>query len=210
MPPEGLHAEAITAAADTLARDTDLAVFVIPDTDRFNERAQDKLLRILSRATPRRMELLWRPIAVWLGLRDKIDVVRSEGLPDLLVATITALGKGVVISKLRLKTDDRNGQEITAPVRTEPGIFCHWGGDQEARRHAALDAIAAANPDVDREDIDQQAMMLHSLAAGETVAREVVRNSKGRWVELVKPTTLRMPKDSLLAMEISIGTTACF
>ena len=204
VPPEGLHAEAITAAADTLARDTDLAVFVIPDSDTFNERAQDKLLRILSRATPRRMELLWRPIAVWLGLREKIEVVRSEGQLHLHVATITALGKGLVISKLRLKTDDRNGQEITAPVRTEPGIFCHWGGDQEARRHAVLDAIAAANPDVDREDIDQQAMMLHSLAAGATVAREVVRNRKGRWVELVKPTTLRMPKESLPKRVVNI------
>ena len=204
VPPEGLHAEAITAAADILARDTDLAVFVIPDTDRFNERAQDKLLRILSRATPRRMELLWRSIAVWLGLRDEIEVVRSERQPGLHVAIITALGKGVVISKLQLKTDDWNGKDITAPVRTKPGIFCHWGGDQEARRHAVLDAIAAVNPDVDREDIDQQAMMLHSLAAGETVAREVVRNRKGRWVELVKPATLRMPEDSLPEQVVNI------
>ena len=204
VPPEGFHADAIAAAVDTLASDTDLAVFVIPDTDRFNERAQDKLLRILSRATPRRMELLWRPIAVWLGLRDEIEVVRSERQAGIHVATVTALGKGVVISELQLKSDDWNGQEITAPMRTQSGTFCHWGGDQEARRHAVLDAIAAANPDVDRDDIDQQAMMLHSLAAGETVAREVIRNRKGRWVELVKPATLHMPEDSLPEQVVNI------
>ena len=197
VPPEGFHADAITAAVDTLARDTELAVFVIPDTDGFNERAQDKLLRILSRATPRRIELLWRPIAVWLGLRDEINVVRSEQPGGIHVATVTALGKGVVISKVQLRSRCWNGQVITAPVRTQPGTFCQWGGDQEARRHAVRDAIAAANPDVDREDIDQQAMMLNSLAAGEPVAREVIRNRNGRWVELVNPATLRMPEDSL-------------
>ena len=197
VPSEGFHADAITAAVDTLAGDTDLAVFVIPDTDGFNERAQDKLLRILSRATPRRTELLWRPIAVWLGLRDEIKAVRSEKPEGIHVATVTALGKGVVISKLQLKSRDWNGQEITAPVRTQPGAFCKWGGAQEARRRAVLDAIEAANPDVDRKDIDQQAMMLHSLAAGETVAKEAIRDRKGRWVKLVKPATLRMPEGSL-------------
>lgn len=204
VPPEGFYADAITAAVDTLAPDTDLAVFVIPDTDRFNERAQDKLLRILSRAAPRRMELLWRPIAVCLGLRDEIKVVQSEKPAGIHVATLTALGKGVMISKLQLMIRSWNDQEITAPVRTQPGIFCHWGGDHEARRHAVLDAIGAANPDVEREDIDRQAMMLHSLSAGAKVAREVIRNRKGQWVDLVKPTTLRMPEDSLPEQVVNI------
>ena len=196
-PPEGFHADAIAAAVDTLAPDTGLAVLIIPDTGRFNERAQDKLLRILSKATPRRMELLWRPIAVWLGLRDEIKPVRSESPEGIHVATLTALGKGVMVSKLQLKNRDWNGREFTAPVRTQPGAFYRWNGDQEARRLAVLDAIAAVNPDVDREDIGQQAVMQHRLAAGERVAREVIRNKKGRWVELVQPAALQMPEDSL-------------
>ena len=197
QPPEGFHADAVAAAVDTLAPDTDLAVLIIPDTGRFNERAQDRLLRILSKATPRRMELLWRPIAVWLGLRDEIKLVQGENPEGIHVATLTALGKGVMVTTLQLKSRDWNGQELTAPVRTQPGTFCHWGGDQEARRLAVLDAVAAANPNVDREDIDQQAVMLHRLAVGEKSAREVIRNRKGRWVELVEPATLQMPVDPL-------------
>ena len=99
-PLDGFHADAIVAAVNTFARDSDLAVFVIPDTKAFDERIQEKLYQIFDQATPRRIELLWRSVALCLGSLSQIE---SELKNGLRVVGISALGEGVEISELELR-----------------------------------------------------------------------------------------------------------
>ena len=185
---EGIARRSIVAAVDLFAQDADIAVFAIPDSGQLLEHQQTMLLSALQQTRARRIELVWRPVVLCLGLLNRLEPVLKNTGGKITVTILSDMWDALHVTKLELVARTWRGREIIAPRRTKQGDKEHWNGCWEARVREALNAVRATNPDVSPATIEQQLRMPFDIAAGRETREEIVRDESGRWIEIKVPT----------------------
>lgn len=185
---EGLGRRSIVAAVELFAQDADIAVFVIPDSGRLLERQQSALLSALQEARTRRVELVWRPIALCLGLLSRLGSVLDAKGRDITIAVLSDMPDSLHVTELELVTRTWRGREIIAPRRRRHGEEVPWNGCWGTRVGEALQTVQAANASIDPETIKRQSRLPYDIAAGRQTRDEIIRDELGRWIEIRVPT----------------------
>ena len=197
---EGIGRRSIVAAVDLFAQDADIAVFAIPDSGRLLEHQQSTLLSALQQTRARRIELVWRPVVLCLGLLNRLEPILKTTGGEITITILSDMWDALHVTKLELVARTWRGREIIAPRRTKQGDKVHWNGCWEARVREALNAVRATNPDVGPATIERQSRIPFDIAAGRETREEIVRDESGRWIEIKVPTR---PKPHVYALPAS-------
>ena len=198
---EGIGRRSIVAAVDLFAQDADIAVFAIPDSGRLLERQQSTLLSALQETRARRIELVWRPVVLCLGLLNRLEPVLKTKRGKITIAILSDMWDSLHVTELELMARTWRGREIIAPRRRQKGDKVPWEGCCEARVREALNAVRAMNPDVDLATIERQSRIPFDIAAGKETTEEIVRDESGRWIEIKVPT---QPKHHVYTLPASV------
>lgn len=194
---KGIGRRSIVAAVDLFAQDADIAVFAIPDSGRLLERQQSTLLSALQETRARRIELVWRPVVLCLGLLNRLEPVLKTKRGKITIAILSDMWDSLQVTELELMARTWRGQEIIAPRRRQKGDKVPWEGCWEARVREALNAVRATNPDVGLATIERQSRIPFDIAAGREPTEEIVRDESGRWIEIKVPA---QPKHHVYAL----------
>ena len=197
---EGIGRRSIVAAVDLFAQDADIAVFAIPDSGRLLEHQQSTLLSALQQTRARRIELVWRPVVLCLGLLNRLEPILKTTGGEITITILSDMWDALHVTNLELVARTWRGREIIAPRRTKQGDKVHWNGCWEARVREALNAVRAANPDIGPATIERQSRIPFDIAAGRETREEIVRDESGRWIEIKVPTR---PKHHVYALPAS-------
>ena len=184
---EGLGRESIIAAVELFAQGADIAVFTIPDSGHLLERQQSALLGALQETRARRVELVWRPVVLCLGLMNRLTPVLNAKGGEVTVAILSDMRDSLHVTEIELVSRTWRGQEIVAPRRRRHGVEVAWGGCWRARVDEALKAVQAANSGVDPEIIERQSRLPFDMAAGRKASEEIFRDESGRWIKIRPP-----------------------
>ena len=185
---EGIGRRSIVAAVDLFAQDADIAVFAIPDSGRLLERQQSTLLSALRATRARRIELVWRPVVLCLGLLNRLEPVLKTKRGKITIAILSDMWDSLHVTELELMARTWRGREIITPRRRQKGYNVPWKGCWEARVREGLNAVRATNPDVGPATIERQSRIPFDIAAGRETSEEIVRDESGRWIDIKVPT----------------------
>jgi hypothetical protein len=178
------------AAAQALSRLADERIVCIPDHAGMREAQQKRLLDALSNARERRPVLLWRSVALVLGL------LEGSGLPDakdgMRIACLIHGADGIERQHLILRRL-ADHQDRLAPERAGPGDVCCPALGLGRLLVRADEAVGAANR-VLRDTRTDPPRMAADLLFREAPLQgeEIVRRINSNWLKL------RMPRDFVL------------
>jgi hypothetical protein len=178
------------AAAQALSLLADERIVCIPDHVGMREAQQNRLLGALSGARERRPMLLWRSVALVLGLLDR------DGLPGakdgMRIACLIHGADGIERQHLVLRRL-ADHQDRLAPERPGPGDVCCPTLGLRRLLVVADEAMGAANR-VLRETRTDPPRMAAELLFREAPLQgeEIVRRINSNWLKL------RMPRDFVL------------
>lgn len=179
------------AAAQALSRLADQRIVCMPDRASMCEAQQNRLIDALSGARERRPMLLWRSVALVLGLLD------GDGLPDatdgMRIACLIHSGDGIERQYLVLRRLVDH-QDRLAPERAGPGDVCCFTLGLQKLLVWAGEAVSAANR-VLRDTQTDPPRMAADLLFHEAPLHdeEIVRRSNSNWLKLSTPRDFVLP-----------------
>jgi hypothetical protein len=179
------------AAAQALSRLADQRVVCVPDHAGMREAQQNRLIDALSGARERRPVLLWRSVALVLGLLDGGDlpnVTNGMRIACLIHGTAGIERQYLVLRRLV------DHQDMLAPERAGPGDICCPALALERLLVRAGEAVNAANPVLNDTQTDRPRMaadlLFHEMPLN---GEEIVRRSNSNWLKLCTPRDFMLP-----------------
>lgn len=173
------------AAVDALAGDARLVALVVPDDGTVDEKTQDVTLRALSGPRRPRVELVWRPVAILLGLLERLPAPQSDDAATE-IAVVSDLDGHLAVSRLMLRRLPWAGRVLLAPERRRPGTRWPWAG-AAATRVARLRRIAGEAIGLTSDALGRQTRQAEALVATGLAAPGVVRMPNAAWAPLEPP-----------------------
>jgi hypothetical protein len=179
------------AAAQALSRLADQRIFCMPDHAGMCEAHQNRLLDALSGLRERRPILLWRSVALVLGLLD------SGGLPDatdgIRIGCLIHSGDGIERQYLVLRRL-ADHQDRLAPERAGPGGVCGPALGLRRLLLQAEEAVGEANHMLRETRSDPPRMAANLLFCEAPLpGEEIVRRNNGNWLKLCTPREFVLP-----------------
>jgi len=179
------------AAAQALSRLADQRIVCMPDHAGMREAQQNRLLDALSGARERRPVLLWRSVALVLGLLD------GGGLPDakdgMRIACLIHGSNGIERQYLVLRRL-ADYQDRLTPERAGPGDVCCPALGLGGLLLRADEAVGAANHVLRDTQTDPPRMAADLLFREAPLDdEEIVRRINGNWLKLRTPWDFGMP-----------------
>ena len=215
--------EALRAGVMAAAPSAQRAALVVPDIPEMDEAAQARILDEIARTRLGgcTIDLLWRPIAVVLGVLNKrtehqankaesrarkvLERAWDKGASPISLVVLIAGTKGIETQELLLRR--WNGRLL--PERRGYGRRLEWNGDWTARCRELRRQIQEATGREAVELLQWQTRLIERIAAGESPARHLggenaVRDENGKWkkITIKQPTPFPdepLPKEAVLA-----------
>ena len=181
----------IRAAVDALSVHAESIMLCMPDRPEMDEARQHGLLTALR--GPRRLPvtLLWRPVALVLGLLDSGELAGAEEGMRITCAVHAPDGFEVQTLVLRKLTDH---SDRLAPMRAGRGELLYHQLGLNALLEHARSAVKEANPSLDARPTEAPRMPLELLFRnGEPRVEEVVRRENTTWMLVTAPSAFHLP-----------------
>lgn len=180
----------VRAAAGALSLLADQRVICMPDHIRMGEVQQNGLLAALAGPREPRSVLLWRSVAVVLGLLD------GGGLPEAVdgmrIACLIHGADGVERQVLVLRKLIDHPDQL-APERAGPGDVCCSALGIVTLMEYADAAVATANPVLGSTKTDSPGMAAELLFREAPQGDEIVRRINSNWLRLIMPVDFAIP-----------------
>jgi hypothetical protein len=192
----------IRAAAQALSRLADQRIVCMPDHAGMREAQQNRLLDALSGARERRPVLLWRSVALVLGLLDGGDL--PDATAGMRIACLIHGGDGIERQYLVLRRL-ADHQDRLAPERAGAGDVCCPSLGLGPLLLRADEAVGAANRDLRETRTDPPRMAADLLFREAPLhGEEIVRRINSNWLKLRTPRDFVLPDMADDLAELSV------
>lgn len=196
--PDPASAADLRIAAAALSHFADHRVMCIPDRPEMDEERQRVLLQAFEGPRAAGVHLLWRSVAIVLGMLD--DGLLPGAANGSRVACLTHEFDGFALQLFTVRAlIEHSG--ILAPERGGPSVVhaSDWGFDTLLDR--AMDAVAAANPGLADWSGERPRMPAELLFAQSWPREaEIVRRDNGTWTNVEPPASVAMPDPCALGL----------
>lgn len=176
--------EALGAAYTGLVSGARYNVFAVDDVGGDLEKQQERVLQAAQKAHLSNPLLVWR--SVLAVLFNASQGVLSEGQ---LVGVISHCDQGLAIQKMRILSHSG----VLAPERKQPAQLIRSVAGLDEMVMTARRLMLKGEDYSSRNSHRPKAKMVASLALGEPVAAELLRDNRGRW-DLLEPQQMILPK----------------
>jgi hypothetical protein len=188
----------LRAAVAALSHAADHRMLCIPDRREMDEERQRMLLQALQGPRQPTVHLLWRTVAMVLGLLD--DPRLATAADGSRIACLVHESDGFVLQTFTLRALREHGG-ILAPVRGDAGALHGGSWGLAALLVRATAAVAAANPGLADWGAERPRMPAALLFAPSWPrAAEIVRRDTGTWARVVPPPSVSIPDPAELAL----------
>jgi hypothetical protein len=192
---ESHDARDLCEAMSALSMFSDHRTICIPDRIEMDEERQRQLLQALQGQRQPTARLLWRSVAILLGMLDDGMLDVSEGSR---VACLVHESDGILLQTFTLRSLAEHPGWL-APERAGPGRVMATTWSLDALLAAAQSATHAVNPHLAAWGTEQPRMPAEFLFAAEPPsAPEIVRRDNGNWARVVPPDRLAWPDPAAL------------
>lgn len=188
--------EALGAAFSGLVTGARYNVMAVDDVGSDVETQQERVLRAVQKAHLSNPLLVWRSVLAVL-----YQISRGALAEGQLAGIISHCEDGLAVQRMRILSRDG----VLAPERNRPARLVSsaagLGKLVMSARHVLLGGERISQGTAHRP----QARMVATLALGEPVSAELLRNNRGRW-DLLEPVTMPLPtrdfeREDLISLE---------